>query len=176
MYESLTCEVCRYTWTRQLTRGRKPRVCPSCQYFGHKPAPRINREAVVFTDGGQRDAGIRDTNDCTVRAMATATNSPYDVAHTFMAENGRRKGKGAFFESILARNGYRALGYTFTRTATFYRSRGIKSAMARNPQLRTGTWILKMRTHVATLKDGKVYDSFDSSRKDVLWAWKVEPI
>ncbi len=28
--EELTCESCKSIWTRQKTRGRKPKVCPSC--------------------------------------------------------------------------------------------------------------------------------------------------
>jgi len=28
--ESLVCEVCSSTWTRNRSRGRKPRVCPEC--------------------------------------------------------------------------------------------------------------------------------------------------
>lgn len=28
--ETLTCEQCNSTWKRQPSRGRKPRLCPSC--------------------------------------------------------------------------------------------------------------------------------------------------
>jgi len=28
--EELTCESCKSIWTRQKSRGRKPKVCPSC--------------------------------------------------------------------------------------------------------------------------------------------------
>lgn len=28
--EELTCESCNTVWTRQKTRGRKPKVCPNC--------------------------------------------------------------------------------------------------------------------------------------------------
>lgn len=28
--ETLICEKCSKQWTRELTRGRKPRVCPEC--------------------------------------------------------------------------------------------------------------------------------------------------
>jgi hypothetical protein len=36
----------------------------------------------------------RETNDCTVRALAAAAQIPYDVAHATMANYGRRFGKG----------------------------------------------------------------------------------
>lgn len=174
MVETLRCEVCSFVWTRPVTRGRKPRVCDFCRRYGNKPAPKVNRESVIYTDGGQKDAGVRDTNNCTVRALANATGRPYMEAHTFMADNGRRHGKGAYFRTVLESNGNKALGHRFVFTR-IQPSRGIKTLMERNPHLKRGTWILKMRTHVATLKDGKLYDSFDSSRKDILWAWEVLP-
>lgn len=175
--ERLYCDRCGDGWDRVVKRGRKPLYCKSCEYYYGKPPvmnPRPVSSALVRSDGGQGEAGINDTNDCTVKALANATGRPYAEAHTFMSANGRKKGTGINFESTLSRNRNKALGHTFTITPTFARSRGIRTAVERNPQLRYGTWILKMRSHVAVLKDGKLFDSFDSSRKDVLYAWKVE--
>lgn len=36
----------------------------------------------------------RETNDCTVRALAAAADIPYSVAHATMAKHGRKHGKG----------------------------------------------------------------------------------
>lgn len=38
----------------------------------------------------------RETNDCTVRALAAAANIPYDQAHATMAKHGRIFGKGTY--------------------------------------------------------------------------------
>lgn len=180
MFETLYCNRCWGSFQRQVKRGRKPELCPRC-----KPAPAVRRvpspamaNRLIITDGGRNEIGIKDTNDCTVRAVALATGRGYAAAHKFLADNGRKRGKGAYFFGIIARNmrtpGH-ILGCTFTEVPVT-RSRGLKTTLARNPHLRRGTWVLQMHHHVATLKDGKLMDSFDSSRKEVLGAWRISPV
>jgi hypothetical protein len=41
----------------------------------------------------------RETNDCTVRALAAAANIPYAQAHATMAKHGRKFGDGTFHET-----------------------------------------------------------------------------
>lgn len=190
MYEVLHCESCLKEWERVVVRGRKPRICVHCREWGAKPTPVRRRRVtavdilldpakavVVLTDGGRKDEGIRwENSDCTVRAIATATGKPYSAAHAFMAAAGRKHGKGANFHGAVwraMRDVGHILGYKFEDVRPFHRSRGLKTALIRNPQLRKGTWILQQPRHVATLKDGKILDSFDSSRKDIRGAYKV---
>lgn len=172
MIEYLTCQSCFGGWSRTVKRGRKPSLCPRCRPVSVVRTP---SKVVELTDGGMSKAGFRESNDCTVRALATATGVGYLVAHDFMRANGRKPRRGAPFRDILIRNSGQALGHTFEMPMTFIRTRGIRASMERNPDLRSGVWILKMRQHVATLRNGKLIDSFDSSRKDVLYAWKVVP-
>lgn len=179
-YEVLHCETCGKLWNRQIQRGRKPRICEECRYWGYKPAPvkRITQTtaALILTDGGRKNEGIPwESSDCTVRALATATGRPYSEAYAFMAANGRKKGKGAYFNQALYRNKNLVLGHKFTSPNVFHRARGIKTTLQRNPYLRYGTWILQMQGHVATLKNGVLLDSFDSTRKEVRGAWQVTP-
>ena len=194
MYEVLKCEECFHTWERSVTRGRKPRICPDCRAWGIKPVtvPRRrvtavdvlldpNSSPIVFTDGGRKDEGKMgwENSDCTVRAIATATGRPYSEAYHFMAQAGRKPGKGANFHGAI----YRAmrtvgnvLGYKFEDMGGFKRARGLKTALERNPALRKGTWVLQQPRHVCTLKDGKILDSFDSSRKEIRGAYRVTRI
>lgn len=41
----------------------------------------------------------RETNDCTVRALAAAARIPYEVAHATMAKHGRKQFKGTYHET-----------------------------------------------------------------------------
>lgn len=38
MEETLVCEACQVSWKRQRSRGRKPRLCPTCLY-ADQPQP-----------------------------------------------------------------------------------------------------------------------------------------
>ena len=173
-YETLVCQACGDLFSRVVVRGRKPNRCMICREF-NRPVRKAPAKVVEITDGGRIDAGYYgERSDCTVRALATATGASYDEAYRFMAANGRKKNKGAYFERAIAQ--HQVLGHTFIKTPTFVKARGINAAIKRNPVLRYGTWVLKMKGHVATLKDGKILDSFDSSRKDILWAWSVQPL
>lgn len=174
-YQHLTCERCWGTWTRMAQRGRPPLYCPRCKTPRTVPVYKTKPIApnVRISDGGQKEAGIRDTNDCTVRAIAHATGKPYAEAHSFMARNGRKTGRGAFFHGIVYKNRDDILGFRFVPVHT-NRSRGLKTFLLRNPQCRKGTWVVQMHHHVAALKDGVLMDSFDSSRKEFLYeAWQV---
>lgn len=174
MYESLICEWCGTLWSRERTRGRKPRTCRECRYYAELPVETPHRrfDNITLTDGGKRESGIVDKNDCTVKAIALACDVSYEEAYQFMQKNGRKPGKGAAFELIIQRHDFKIFGRTLIYTP-IYRSKGIPMLITRNPWIQEGTWILHMTRHVAVLKDGKLFDSFDSSRKMINRAWKV---
>lgn len=187
-YEMLRCEHCNYSFERQVQRGRKPRLCEFCRMDGVKLRPKapITRPAsnpgravvgsLVISDGGKSEAGYGfERNDCTVRAIAVACEAPYAQAYTFMARNGRRKNKGAFFHSIIARNSNAVLGKSLTPIAV-NPAKGIRVFLQRNPQMRKGTFVIHMTRHVAVLRNGQLVDSFDSSRKVINGAWLVSSV
>lgn len=135
-------------------------------------AQRSNR--FVYSDGGRRAEGfVNEDNDCTVRALANATGRSYAECHRWLQTRGRKSGKGCAFSVIVHRDplifGHRL---DFVRLK---RSRGLKVALERNPELSVGTWILHSTQHVAVLSNGKLLDSFDSSRKIIDKAWRVLP-
>lgn len=175
--ETLWCRQCGSGFTRIVKRGRKPELCYRCRPVAKPPQvrPGVGVQRLVITDGGRNEIGGFETNDCTVRALSLATGSGYKAAHAFLAANGRRKGRGCYFEQIVYRNNFTVLGCKLEHTY-LVKSRGLNMALTRNPCLRRGTWILQMKGHVATLKAGKLMDSFDSSRKEIRGAYRVSPI
>ena len=117
-----------------------------------------------------------EKNDCFVRAVASATGSHYDSAHSFVKENFDRKNKKAtFFMSdtmkkledtgfsidnknfkikVLPKhrvtNSYKLYGEIVKRKKT------VKSFIKDNPK---GTFILGVSKHAFTIKDGQLIDN-----------------
>lgn len=108
-----------------------------------------------------------EKNDCTVRALATATGMEYNKAHAILREHGRRARTGVRITPLV--NAYRAaMGVEHQRLTT-------------PPTLRrftedhnTGTWIVRLSNHVFVLKDGVQYDmEHNGPRRRVLGYWLV---
>lgn len=170
MYEVLYCKSCFRSWERTIRRGRKPSLCLYCRP-STKPRPfKHVSPKVELVDAVSPQW---ETNDCTVRTIALATGRPYSEAHAFLAEHGRKRGRGVNFAVVLRSVNHEVLGKTFLPCHQLYRAKGIKTFLLRNPQFRRGTYVLHFTKHVAVLKDGKIFDSFDSSRKVIDKAWKI---
>lgn len=113
--------------------------------------------------------------DCQVRALTTARSIPYDDAWAllYLVQGELRRCAFALVESLNANDPrlgvMRALRFPAVKGeprmtgATFCK---------RYPR---GRFILRMSHHVAAVKDGVLYDTFDSSAKCVYTAWKVKP-
>jgi hypothetical protein len=117
-----------------------------------------------------------ETSDCFVRAIAAATDSPYDVAHRYVAEVFKRKPKqGTLNVPRKLKEQTEVLGKkivelgepckTFPnspyRMVTRYNNRGViverqmtlQTFVKQNPK---GSYILIVAKHAFALKDGKV--------------------
>lgn len=180
MYETLRCGGCWNLWQREVVRGRKPSICPTCRGIYSlvrspvkkvSPAVRIGR--VEFTDGGR--GAINETNDCTVRALALACEIPYADAHRFLAQAGRKARKGVVFSRVLREAGNVVLGHKFVYRQPV-RAKGLMAFLRRNPWAKRGTYVLQMTRHVAVLKNGKLLDSFDSAGKIIGGAWMISKV
>ena len=136
----------------------------------------------------KRSAKWRETNDCTVKALAIATKSTYEKAHGALALRGRNFGKGVHMEAVwgaLAEFGFEAEtvfnrrevewdddGWTTTdaqkeRAKNYRRSRWakgktIKSVAGYLPQ--RGVFLIETRAHVLCVRAGKVHDWTDGRR------------
>lgn len=181
MYETLRCDGCWNSWRREVVRGRKPRICPTCRGIYSlvrspvkKVSPAVRAGKVEFTDGGR--GAIQETNDCTVFALALACEVPYAEAHQYLEKAGRRSRKGIPFSRVLREAGFLILGHQFTIPHPVIHSKGLMTFLRRNPWAKRGTYVLHSTHHVSVLKNGKLIDSFDSSRKIIDGAWRVSKV
>ena len=124
----------------------------------------------TYNDGGRKASGRKGSaGDCGVRAMAIALGLDYDTCYKELAQANKDAGyeksarNGLFkevFQSVLEKH-----GWTWHTAPTFS---GRKAYVSDLPQ---GTHICRMRRHYATVIDGVLHDTFDSSYKMVYGYW-----
>lgn len=110
----------------------------------------------------------RTVGDCAVRAVSVALGIPWETAYAKIAVAGYGMGdmpsSNSVWGAVLRQNGfYREIipnscpdCYTFADFAEDH------------PQ---GTYVVGTGTHVATIKDGNIYDSWNSSNEIPVFLW-----
>lgn len=113
----------------------------------------------------------RSVGDCAVRAVSVALDIPWEDAYALIAANGFAMGdlpsSNSVWGATLRMNGFKRQSipdscpdcYTFE---DFARD---------NPH---GVFVLGTGTHVATVRDGIIYDAWDSSREVPQFVWYKE--
>lgn len=96
-----------------------------------------------------------ETRDCTVRAISNAFDVPYEIAHKFMAKNGRKNKHGVPFITII---GTRPRVLFGRRIAWHKRPKKTIGSFVKSHS--TGTYIISLKRHVFVLKDGVIIDTF----------------
>jgi len=135
--------------------------------------------AFVYNDGGRKSAGYKgQARDCVVRAIAIATQQPYEkVRQDLMATtqdwvdtSRTREARKQAKEGASTRNGvYRAvydrylksLGWEWTPTMKI--GSGCKVHLRRE-ELPTGRIICSVSKHLVAVVDGIIHDTEDPSR------------
>ena len=129
-----------------------------------------------------------ETNDCVVRAFASAFDVPYDYAHKYVAnEFNRKPRKGTYYtaskmtklsESLFKVNGKKicplgtqtkSLAYPFSlsydvnvKGETKKRQMTVGTFVKKNPK---GTFFILVRRHAFTIKDGVVIGNYEDAVK-----------
>lgn len=110
----------------------------------------------------------RNVGDCAVRAIAKALDTDWETAYTLIAANGYKMcdmpSSDSVWGSVLRQNG-------FNRSVIPNSCPDCYTAedFARdNPE---GVYVLAFGGHVATIRDGVLYDSWDSSREIPAYVW-----
>lgn len=120
----------------------------------------------VESDGGRTQSRRpKQTNDCTVRAMAHVLDLPYDTAYDMLAKAGRKCNQGfhitKFLEQFLYNpKGFR--GYAIEKLSF----PAVKGQKRMNPvsfceQYPKGRYICRTAKHVFAVIDGIVYDTWE---------------
>lgn len=110
----------------------------------------------------------RSVGDCSVRAIAKALNTDWETAYVLMVANGFAMGdmpsSDAVWGSVLRQHGFykKAIGDSCPECYT------AEMFCRDNPK---GIYVLGFGGHVATVVDGKLYDSWDSSQEIPAYVW-----
>ena len=113
----------------------------------------------------------RRVGDCAVRAVARALNTDWYTAYDLITEEGRRQrdmpSSNAVWGTVLRTHGFRRYAVP-TSCPDCYTA---EDFAADHP---TGIYVLGFGTHVATVIDGVLYDSWDSSGEAPQYYWYRE--
>lgn len=110
----------------------------------------------------------RSVGDCAVRAVAKALDVSWEDAYSMITANGYRMGdmpsSDSVWGSVLRQNGF----YKQIIPTTCPDCYTAEDFCEDNPK---GTYVLGFGGHVATVKDGMLFDSWDSSREIPQYFW-----
>ena len=124
----------------------------------------------MFVEYNPNPVGRR-VGDCSVRAVAKALNITWEKAYAMIAANGFQMGdmpsSDGVWGSVLRQNGFsrKALPDTCPECYT------AEEFASDHPK---GTYVLGFGGHVCTIKDGNIYDTWDSSDEIPQYYWYKE--
>jgi hypothetical protein len=110
----------------------------------------------------------RNVGDCAVRAVSAALDLDWETAFAMIANNAYQMGdmpsSNAVWGSVLRQNG-------FKRSIIPNNCPDCYTAEQFAEDHPKGTFVLGFGNHVATVKDGMIYDSWDSSKEIPQYFW-----
>ena len=113
----------------------------------------------------------RNVGDCAVRAVAKALDTDWESAYSMIAANGFQMGdmpsSNSVWGSVLRQHG-------FSRSAIPNTCPDCYTAEEFCVDHPHGTYVLGFGNHVATVVDGILYDSWDSSKEVPQYYWHKE--
>jgi hypothetical protein len=126
------------------------------------------------TDGGREASGFIEWNDCTVRALACVTDTPYAEAHRIFCGIGRGVGKRASFGEMLRAHEYCVRGYIASPLVLSPRT---VAQFLKQAKQQGGRYVVRTRGHVFAVVDGIILDeSPEGARRQVCEVFKFDRI
>ena len=113
----------------------------------------------------------QDRRFCSVIAIATACNQAFGKAYHTMKRQGRPHAKGAQLFEIMG--ALKELGFTATKV-TGFDGKQVKSMPNLLP--RTGAYMVFIRGHVLTIRNGEVCDWTEGRAHRVVNVYKIERV
>lgn len=124
----------------------------------------------VFMEYNRNPAGRR-VGDCAVRAVSVALGVDWETAYAMLAANGFMMGdmpsSDGVIGSVLRQHGFRREAVANTCPDCY-----TAADFARDH--RQGVYVLFFGGHVATIRDGRLMDSWDSSQEIPQYYWTKE--
>lgn len=113
----------------------------------------------------------RNVGDCAVRAVSVALDTDWETAFALITNNAFQMGdmpsSNAVWGSVLRQNG-------FKRAIIPNNCPDCYTAEQFAEDRPKGVYVLGFGNHVATVKDGIIYDSWDSSKEIPIYFWWKE--
>lgn len=113
----------------------------------------------------------RNVGDCSVRAIAMALGTDWETAYALISMNGYLMGdmpsSNAVWGAVLRQNG-------FTRYAVPNSCPDCYTVEQFAEDHPRGVYVIGTGTHVVTIRDGLIYDSWDSSQEIPQYYWHKE--
>lgn len=129
----------------------------------------------VYNDGGRADAGYKgDAGDCVVRAVAIATEQPYQTVYDALSEGcktqrltKRSKATSSARDGVNVRRKWfkdymESIGWKWTPTMLV--GQGCKVHLT-DGELPSGRLVVAVSKHYTTVIDGVVHDTHDPQRE-----------
>lgn len=119
---------------------------------------------------------IKCHNDCMIRSVSIATNTPYCEVHKIMYAHGWRATRNksdSNWESQITKT-LTQLGFKYHKIS-YPAVKGLQRMKA-TTMPNEGTYILRQSKHVVAYKDGILMDTWDCSQKCIYFAWKISKI
>lgn len=152
---------------------------------------RINRtnDPVTFTQLHATSRSMGENNDCSVKAIAIACDTPYAEVLALMTRLGRKPGHGTPFS--VSRAAIRALGYSirewsFMEIRAMVRTypgahKNLHSITTHHPRRFPAAWkgchrnmIWSSNNHMLAVKDGAVVDWSINRALSIRCIWEIE--
>lgn len=110
----------------------------------------------------------RNVGDCSVRAVSVALNVDWETAYAMIAKAGFLMNdvisSNSVWGSVLRQNGF----YRHILPNSCPDCYSLEDFAKDHPQ---GVYVVGMGNHVATVKDGEIWDSWDSSNEIPIYYW-----
>lgn len=111
----------------------------------------------------------RHVGDCAVRALAKALDTDWETAYAMISTNGYLMGdmpsSNSVWGAVLRQHGFKRSGIPNTCPDCYT----IRDFAQDHPR---GVYVVGTGSHVATIKDGRLYDSWDSSDEIPQYFWQ----